>query len=78
MLANLLTIVKLEDSLKRVENAPDLIYLVAHRVGEDHANKIIQEITSVVRSWPDMAKRLTIPSREVSIMKSAFRVADAA
>ncbi len=47
------------------------------RVGKDRANEIIQEIASVVRSWPDMAKRLTIPTREVSVMKSAFRVADA-
>jgi hypothetical protein len=46
------------------------------RVGKDRANEIIQEITTVVRSWPNMAKRLSSPSRELSVMKSAFRVAD--
>jgi serine/threonine-protein kinase HipA len=57
----------------------DLVSSIApyFRVGEDRANEIIEEIASVVRSWPDMAKRLTIPTREISVMKSAFRVADA-
>lgn len=46
------------------------------RVSKDRADEIIQEITIVVKSWPGMAKRLNIPSRELTLMKSAFRAAD--
>jgi serine/threonine-protein kinase HipA len=56
----------------------DLVLSIAPylRVSKDRANEIIQEITTIVRSWPNMAKRLSIPSRELSVMKNAFRVAD--
>ena len=56
----------------------DLVFSIApyFRVSKDRANEIIQEITAVVRTWPNMAKRLSILSRESSVMKSAFRIAD--
>jgi hypothetical protein len=38
--------------------------------------EIIAEVTNAVRTWPDLAKQLKLPSREISLMKNAFRVAD--
>ncbi len=67
-------------SISKEDNSQDLDLVLSiapyFRVGKDRANEIIQEIATVVRSWPSMAKRLSIPSRELSVMKSAFRVAD--
>jgi len=67
-------------NISKEDNSQDLDLVLSiapyFRVGKDRANEIIQEIATVVRSWPNMAKRLSIPSRELSVMKSAFRVAD--
>lgn len=67
-------------NISKEDNSQDLDLVLSitpyFRVGKDRANEIIQKTTTVVRSWPNMAKRLSIPSRELSIMKSAFRVAD--
>jgi serine/threonine-protein kinase HipA len=46
------------------------------RVGEARMGEIIAEVTNAVRTWPDLAKQLKLPSREISLMKNAFRVAD--
>ena len=56
----------------------DLVHSVAphFRVKEDRASEIIQEVIAVVQSWSELAKKLNIPSREMSLMKGAFRVAD--
>ena len=53
----------------------DLVLSIApyFRVGDDRANEIIQEVVSAVRSWPEIAKRLHIPSFEIDLMKGAFR-----
>jgi serine/threonine-protein kinase HipA len=67
-------------NISKEDNSQDLDLVLSiapyYRVSKDRANEIIQEITTVVRSWPNMAKRLSIPSRELSVMKNAFRVAD--
>ena len=56
----------------------DLILSVApyFRFNEARAEEIIQEVTSAVRGWPDIAKTLAIPMREVNLMKSAFSLSD--
>lgn len=46
------------------------------RVEKERAETIISEVKSVVQNWPVLAKKLAIPSREVNLMKGAFRVAD--
>jgi len=46
------------------------------RISEQRAKEIIAEIIKVVRTWPDLAKQLKFPAREISVMKNAFRVAD--
>ncbi|MGB3222768.1 MAG: HipA domain-containing protein, partial [Desulforhopalus sp.] len=67
-------------NITKEDNSQDLDLALSiapyFRVSKDRANEIIQEITTVVRSWPNMAKRLSIPSRELSVMKNAFRAAD--
>lgn len=46
------------------------------RVEKERAETIISEVKSVVQNWPAVAKKLAIPSREINLMKGAFRVAD--
>lgn len=46
------------------------------RVDEARMEEIIAEVVGAVRTWPDLAKQLKLPSREISLMKNAFRVAD--
>ncbi|MDG1287865.1 MAG: HipA domain-containing protein [Rickettsiales bacterium] len=46
------------------------------RVSEKRVDEIIQEVIAVVQSWSELAKKLNIPSREMSLMKGAFRVTD--
>ncbi|MFT5206571.1 MAG: serine/threonine-protein kinase HipA, partial [Candidatus Omnitrophota bacterium] len=56
----------------------DLVVSVApyFRVSDKRANEIVQEVISVVRDWVDIAKKLSIPSHEVNLMRGAFRLAD--
>jgi serine/threonine-protein kinase HipA len=67
-------------NISKDDNSQDLslVLSVAHyfRLSNDRANEIIQEILSAVKRWPELAKKLSIPSREVGLMKSAFKVAD--
>lgn len=46
------------------------------RISEARAEEIIAEVSGAVCAWPDIAKQLKLPSREISLMKNAFRVAD--
>ena len=46
------------------------------RISDTRTDEIINEVSSAVRNWPELAKKLKIPSHEISMMKSAFRVAD--
>ncbi len=54
----------------------DLVMNVARyfRVEEKRANEIISEVKSAVQNWPKLAKKLSIPSREINLMKGAFRL----
>jgi serine/threonine-protein kinase HipA len=44
------------------------------RVKKDRAEEIISEVSSAVRQWPRLAKKMGLPKRETDLMKSAFRV----
>ena len=46
------------------------------RISDTRTDEIINEVSSAVRNWLELAKKLKIPSREISMMKNAFRVAD--
>jgi serine/threonine-protein kinase HipA len=46
------------------------------RVDEGRSTVIIGEVINAVRDWAERAKKLKLPSREISQMKNAFRVAD--
>ena len=48
----------------------------AFRISDARTVEIINEVSSAVRNWLELAKKLKIPSREISMMKNAFRVAD--
>lgn len=67
-------------NISKDDNRQDLslVLSVAHyfRLSDDRANDIVQEVLSAVKRWPDLAKKISIPSREVGLMKSAFKVAD--
>lgn len=47
-------------------------------VSDKRAKEIFQEVVSAVKSWPELAEKLGIPSREMSLMKGALRVAEMA
>jgi serine/threonine-protein kinase HipA len=46
------------------------------RVEKERAATIIQEVQSAVKNWKTLAKKLSIPSREVNLMQGAFRLSD--
>lgn len=46
------------------------------RISEARMEEIIAEVTTAVHTWPDLAKQLKLPSREISLMKNAFRAVD--
>ena len=46
------------------------------RINPKRSDEIIAEVRNVVRNWMKLAKQLRLPSREISFMKNAFRVAD--
>lgn len=56
----------------------DLVRSVApvFRLSDAKANKIISDVKESVRNWEKLAKKLKIPSREISQMESAFRLAE--
>lgn len=56
----------------------DLVRSVApvFRLKDGRTEEIIDEVINAVRRWSDLAKQHKIPSREVTLMKNAFRVAD--
>jgi len=56
----------------------DLVRSVApvFRISNERAGEIIGEVVGAVRGWVELAKQLKISSREISIMKNAFRVAE--
>lgn len=43
------------------------------RISTDHAEKIITEVLGSVRTWPQVAQDEKLPSREINLMKNAFR-----
>lgn len=46
------------------------------RISEQRVKEIIAEIIKVVCTWPDLAKQLKLPAREISVMKNAFRLVE--
>jgi serine/threonine-protein kinase HipA len=56
----------------------DLARSIAHifRISNQRSETIIKDVVHAVRNWADLAKRLNLPSREIGMMKHAFRVAD--
>lgn len=46
------------------------------RISEARAEEIISEVTGAVRIWPELAKQLKLPTREINLMKNAFQVVD--
>ena len=50
---------------------------VYFRVEVEQADTIINEVKSAVKNWKSLAKKLSIPSREVNLMTNAFHLADA-
>ena len=46
------------------------------RVDDTRMEEIIAEVVGAVRTWSDLAKQLKLPSREISLMKNAFRVGE--
>jgi serine/threonine-protein kinase HipA len=66
-------------NISRDDNSQDLelVRSVApiFRIDKERAGEIIDEVVSAVRRWSELAKQLKIPSREIMLMKNAFRVA---
>lgn len=56
----------------------DLVLDVAHhfRIKDERAKAIIQDVKSAVKKWTIAAKKLSIPSHEINLMKRAFRLVD--
>ncbi len=56
----------------------DLVRSIApiFRTNEKRMEEIIAEVVDAVCTWPIIAKKLNLPSREVNLMKNAFSVAD--
>ena len=63
-----------EDNRQDLELAKNVA--LYFRVEKERAETIISEVKSVVQNWPALAKKLSIPSREINLMKGAFRHAD--
>ena len=67
-------------NISEADNSQDLELAksVAHyfRVGEERADIIIDEVKAVVKDWEGMAKQLSIPAREMNLMRGAFRCVD--
>ena len=56
----------------------DLVRSVApvFRISNERAEEIIGEVVGAVCGWVELAKQLKISSREISIMKNAFRIVE--
>lgn len=67
-------------NISKDDNSPslDLVRSVApvFRISEARAEEIIAEVAGAVRTWPELAKRLKLSTREINLMKNAFRVVD--
>ncbi len=63
-------------NISKDDNRQDLglVLSVAHyfRLSDERANEIVQEVLSVIKRWPELAKKLSIPSREVGLMTENF------
>ena len=67
-------------NISEADNSQDLELAksVAHyfRVEEERTDTIIDEVKSVVKDWEAVAKKLSIPAREMNQMRGAFRCVD--
>ncbi len=67
-------------NISKTDNSQDLELVLSvakyFRVDEERANDIIQEVKSAVKKWRVLAKKFSIPSREVNLMKEAFHIAE--
>ena len=67
-------------NISRYDNSQDLdlVQSIASvfRIRPKRSDEIINEVRNAVRNWMKLAKQLNLPSREISRMKNAFRVAD--
>jgi len=65
-------------NISKDDNTQDigLALSVAHyfRVKKERAEDIVNEITTVVRTWQIFARQLKLPSREIELMQNAFLV----
>ena len=66
-------------NISKEDNAQnlDLAMEVSHffRIKKPRAEEIIAEVLKSVRGWRDLAKKIGLPEREVTLMKHAFRIA---
>ena len=66
-------------NISQGDNSRDLNLAISvaskFRISDERANVIIKEVKSAVRQWPRLARRLSIPAREVNKMKGAFSLA---
>ena len=67
-------------NISKGDNSQDLglILRIApyFRIADARASTIIEEIKIVVKNWAVIAKKLSLPSREMNLMKGAFRLVE--
>ncbi len=67
-------------NISRHDNSQDLdlVRSIApiFRISEERRDMIISEVIEAVCTWPDQAKKLKLPAREINLMRNAFRIAD--
>jgi hypothetical protein len=66
--------------ISREDNSQDIVLLKSiaeiFRISEERRDAILKEVISSVREWQALAKELKFSSREIGMMRNAFRVAD--
>ncbi len=67
-------------NISREDNSQNLELVLSvapvFRINEIQSKEIINKVSAAVRNWSNLAEKLKIPSREISMMKNAFRMAD--
>lgn len=67
-------------NISKTDNAQDLELALSvasyFRVKAEHAKEIITEVKRSVRSWETLAKDIGLPTREIELVRRAFRIAE--
>ena len=67
-------------NISKEDNSQDLRHILSvapyFRIEDAHAGAIIEEIVSVVKNWKIKAETLSLSTREINLMKGAFRLVD--